>query len=267
VTGDPAGAILELAAATFRKRPGLVTLGISGAQGSGKSTLARLVAAAVPASAVLSLDDLYHMREERGRLAREVHPLLRTRGVPGTHDLALGHRIIDRLAAGEACRLPRFDKAADDRLPESAWPSAPQPTRLLLLEGWCLGASAQDTAALGRPVNALERDEDCDWRWRRAVNTELAGAYAGFFARIDALVFLAAPGFDVVGRWRAEQEANLPPKSRMDRAALARFVSHYERITRHMLDTLPGRADLTLWLDADRAIVGMQRLARAAPLG
>src|SRR4051812_33755031 len=68
-------------------------LGISGLQGSGKSTLAtELIDAARRRgwSAVsLSLDDVYLTRAERESLARAVHPLLRTRGVPGTHDLTL----------------------------------------------------------------------------------------------------------------------------------------------------------------------------------
>src|SRR6187402_352808 len=68
-------------------------LGISGLQGSGKSTLAAsLIEAAKERgwSAVsLSLDDVYLTRAEREALGRQVHPLLRTRGVPGTHDLTL----------------------------------------------------------------------------------------------------------------------------------------------------------------------------------
>jgi D-glycerate 3-kinase len=31
----------------------------------------------------------------------------------------------------------------------------------------------------------------------------------------------------------------------MDQTALARFMAHYERLTRHALATLPARADLT----------------------
>ena len=68
-------------------------IGINGAQGSGKSTLADYIKSYMCAeghSAVsLSLDDFYLTREERFQLSRDTHPLLATRGVPGTHDTAL----------------------------------------------------------------------------------------------------------------------------------------------------------------------------------
>ena len=38
-----------------------------------------------------SMDDLYLGRAARVDLARRIHPLLATRGVPGTHDPMLGH--------------------------------------------------------------------------------------------------------------------------------------------------------------------------------
>ena len=73
---------------------GALVVGLTGSQGSGKSTLAArlppLLAARNLRAAVLSLDDLYLPKAERQRLAREVHPLLATRGVPGTHEVALG---------------------------------------------------------------------------------------------------------------------------------------------------------------------------------
>lgn len=76
------------------------------------------------------------------------------------------------------------------------------------------------------------------------------------------LLLLAAPSFDVVHGWRLEQEHKLRDRvtaaggdvSRvMDEAGVARFISHYERITRHILHEMPGRADVVLELDAHRA--------------
>ncbi|PTT43253.1 kinase, partial [Stenotrophomonas sp. HMWF022] len=77
-------------------------LGLCGAQGSGKSTIAARLAKQVERSAILSLDDLYLTRAERQKLARAVHPLFATRGVPGTHDVALGVETIAAVARGEA---------------------------------------------------------------------------------------------------------------------------------------------------------------------
>ena len=255
----PSDVFCEAVAGWLGERTPLV-VGVCAAQGAGKSTLCRTAKARLEAQgwrvAVLSLDDLYLSHAARAELAARVHPLFATRGVPGTHDVALGARVLDALRAGGTARLPRFDKASDDPLPQSDWPEAAAPD-LILFEGWCVGVPAQAASALAAPVNALERDEDADGVWRRAVNDALAGPYAELWARIDRLVFLAAPDFDTVLRWRAEAEHDLRRKGGarlMDDAQVVRFVRHYERLTRHALAVMPGRADLTLRLDAARRI-------------
>ena len=60
--------------------------------------------------------------------------------------------------------------------------------------------------------------------------------------------------------WRCEQEAELlgvAAVSPQRRAALAGFIGHYERITRHMLAG-GVRPDLTVELDARRRIVALR---------
>jgi D-glycerate 3-kinase len=240
-------------------RPALV--GLCGAQGSGKSTtaarLAELLMHAGWRTAVLSLDDFYLTKAERAALAREVHPLFATRGVPGTHDIELATRSIARLlCAGddETVALPVFDKTTDDRVPEQNWPQHIGRCDIVLLEGWCVGARPQADPALLEPVNALERTEDADGIWRRHVNAQLGRAYRDLFAQLDLTFFLRAPDFAIVSGWRAEQEAGLkhkPGVPPMDAHALARFIAHYERITRWMLQDEP--ADFVIDLDAGRA--------------
>lgn len=265
-------ALLSRAGPKSGRENGLLVLGICGAQGSGKSTLAsalaaRLAARAIPC-AILSLDDLYRTRAERQAMARQVHPLFATRGVPGTHDVDLGLATIAALRRGESVALPRFDKARDDRAPSGQWPV--MRARVLIFEGWCLGLEPQSEEALTEPVNALERNEDPHGIWRKAVNTALAGPYRALWATLDSLIFLAAPDFETVRIWRREQEEQLrarmagdasprgaesaagPMPGLMDQTALARFMAHYERLTRHALATLPARADLTLPLDRQR---------------
>ena len=246
----------------------LTIVGIAGAQGSGKSTLAaaiktRMKNAHVP-TALLSIDDLYLTKAERTALARDVHPLLRTRGVPGTHDIGLGVEVISALERGVAAALPRFDKGRDDRAPADTWAPAPADCDVLLFEGWCVGARPQPEQDLVEPINALEAEEDTGGDWRRYVNAALAGAYQDLFARIDRLVLLAAPGFEVVYGWRLEQERDLGARADanakvMDEAALARFIAHYERLTRYILYEMPDRADLVVSLDAERYPVEIQQ--------
>ena len=237
-------------------------LGIAGSQGSGKSTLAQDVAERF-GGAALSLDDVYLTKVERTDLAGRLHPLFATRGPPGTHDLGLLQRLLDRLSRagpGDRTPLPRFDKLTDDRAPEADWTVAQGRPRVIVLEGWCLGATAQAETALTAPINALEAEQDADGLWRGAINEALARDYGLLRARLDALIFLKAPSFDVVLDWRCEQEAGLmkrdavPPERR---AALAVFVQHYERLTRHMIDGGVA-ADLVVDLDRDRRILGLE---------
>ena len=242
--------------------PGLQVVGICGAQGSGKSTLVAHLAGRLEALgrrvATLSLDDLYLTRMERLRLAEQVHPLFATRGVPGTHDVALGLATIAALDRGEAAWLPRFDKARDDRTPSGEWPTAPAQTEVLLLEGWCLGAVPQ--LDVSGPVNALEARDDPQGTWRGHANAALAGVYKTLFARIDLLVLLAAPGWEVVARWREQQEAQLRAKGGpavMAPAEVARFIQHYERLTRWILEEMPARADLTVRLGPNREVLSL----------
>ena len=245
-------------------RPGF-TVGICGTQASGKSTLTAVVARLLRdrglAVAVLSLDDLYLTHAERQVLARDVHPLLATRGVPGTHDVALGAAVLTALAGPGETRLPRFDKAADDRRPPAEWEPVQGPADVILFEGWCVGARPQPAAALAEPVNDLERLEDPDGRWRAFANTALAGPYRRLFARLDRLVLLQAPGFETVLAWRREQERKLRERlakeggdagRAMSDAQVARFIAHYERLTRWILAEMPARADVVIPLDAER---------------
>ena len=236
-------------------------LGVSGLQGSGKSTLAAALVAEAGhrgwGAVALSLDDVYLTHAERDALGRDVHPLLRTRGVPGTHDLSLLGTTLDALAKASPenpIAVPRFDKGHDDRYDAHLWPTVAGAPRLVVLEGWCLGIGPETESALERPINALERDEDADGRWRRWVNGQLA-RYASIWHQLDALVVLQAPSWDVVAGWRDEAERPLRERGEpraMDEAALARFLQHYERLSRHALSTLGANADWCIPLDQKR---------------
>lgn len=256
-------AVRDLASA--RAAPGRTPLiGISGPQGSGKTTLARAAAQRLNGAA-FSLDDVYLTRAERSNLARSAHPLFTVRGPPGTHDLDLAERTVAALrAAGPETRtpLPAFDKLADDRLPTSAWPIFHGKPGVILIDGWCLGATRQSPEALARHVNALEREEDQNAVWRNAADAALAGPYQAFFRGFDAMIVLTPPSFEVVLDWRCEQEAGLlgiapgalPPARRN---ALGRFIEHFERISRHMLDD-GVKADVIVHLGQDREVLRIE---------
>lgn len=239
-------------------------LGINGCQGSGKSTLAALIACILETErhgrvAVLSIDDLYLTHQQRQTLAQTVHPLLATRGVPGTHDIERGLDLIERLCRGETTALPRFDKANDDRAPESQWPRVAGPVDLIILEGWCVGSRPQRKEQLQAPINALERQEDSDGRWRHFVNQSLYN-YQPLFGRLHKLVMLRAPDFECVYHWRLLQEQKLARHQKhgarlMNEQEIARFVQHYERLTRDNLERLAASADVLFTLNDQHDII------------
>ncbi len=249
-----------------------LVLGINGAQGTGKSTLAGALALALEKihqlrTAVISIDDLYLPRAARQALSREIHPLLVTRGVPGTHDVALGTTLMAGLLAGNPCSIPRFDKSCDDRAPLDQWTHVETPVDVILFEGWCVGAIPEPAAALASPVNALEAAEDPHAVWRTFANEALAGPYARLFSTMHRLVMLCPPGFECIRDWRGGQEEKLRqrflscgealPAGVMNEEQLARFIMHYERLTRWMLREMPARADVVFAMNRDRAIMGL----------
>jgi len=242
-----------------------IVVGINGAPGSGKSTFALFLAEWLQResglSAVsLSLDDLYLGKHAREELAEKSHPLLRTRGVPGTHDVALGQELLQELTEqSEGCvvRLPVFNKATDDRLQQSEWRSIAAPVDVVLFEGWCVGARPQRDVDLRDPVNALEAQDDTNGRWRSFVNNNLRIDYAELFSRLDALVMLRIPSFDKVFEWRELQEHKLLGGSGMNAAEIRHFMMYFERLTRHMLARMPDYANTIIDLDDAHDTSGM----------
>jgi len=258
------------------QRPLLI--GINGSQGSGKSTLAALLRAIFEArfglhTIDLSIDDFYLPRDQRLKLAEEVHPLFATRGVPGTHDVPLIRDTLHALLHGRGpVPIPRFDKAVDDRVPEHRWESVEAPLDMVILDGWCLGTPAQDEEELETPVNLLEANEDPEGHWRRYVNQQIVDHYQPLYDQVDIWTMLKAPSFDCVYRWRLEQEKKLAESVAdsdaanrvMTPAQLARFIEHYQRLTTHTLKTLPQRVHYLFDLDAERNIHASARPNKVA---
>ncbi len=240
--------------------------GIAGLQGTGKSTLSAQMAVLAAKRglnvSVLSIDDFYLCHGARQELGQRVHPLCATRGVPGTHDIAQACEVIDALRDGQPVALPQFDKIADDCLPRTQWPVA-QHADLVILEGWFLKVPAQTDAELLEPINGLECEEDPQGIWRHWSNAALASAYPPLWSRLDRLVFLQGPGFEIVPHWRWQQEQTLqslhPQRQAMTREQVDRFVQFFERDSRQAMQTLPAIADRTIRLDAKRYPIDMKR--------
>lgn len=236
-------------------------VGISGAQGSGKTTLATLLQAFLKARfswkvAHISLDDYYLSHQQRLQLSLSIHPLLQTRGVPGTHNIKLLQDTLHKLShakSNELTIIQRFNKLTDNPFPLTQCEPFHGKADVILLEGWCLGASPQTDTALQIPINHLEKEEDPHCIWRKFVNDQLKNSYNPLFQQVQYLIYINIPSFDKIYEWRGVQEQklaknhlNIPQKKVMPQQELTRFIAHFERITRLLMQTMPQKADLVL---------------------
>ena len=243
-------------------------IGINGCQGSGKSTLASFLKLYFSdkfnlTTVNLSLDDFYYNSDKRQALAKTVHPLLATRGVPGTHDIKLLTQILSSLKTSKPTAIPRFNKAQDNPLPTSQWQISPAKVDIVIFEGWCWGITPQTHEQLIKPVNTLEHNKDSDGKWRSYVNQQLATNYLPLYPLIDTWLMLKAPSFDCVANWRWQQEQMLAQQTYnsdkqssnnkiMSQAQVNNFISYFQRLTEHGLATLPSQCDLVFALDETR---------------
>lgn len=246
-------------------------LGIQGTQGSGKSTCAAFLKLIFEThynkrTLVISIDDFYLTLKERQSLAKTSHPLFITRGAPGTHDIPLLEKTVSQcsnIKTSDSISIPIFDKSIDDRATQAQWQTVNEPLDIIILEGWCVGLTEQSESELKEPINELEVLEDRDQSWRNYVNQKLANEYAELYAKFDYLIALQAPSFECVFEWRLLQEQKLAEKLKQNKEQssspskvqtkeqLRRFISHYERLTRHALTSMPTQADYLLLLEAD----------------
>ena len=237
-----------------------LTIGIAGAPGSGKSTLSRTFVHCLnemgTTACLLSLDDYYLDRPGRERMARDVHPLFRQRGVPGTHDIDRLKRDHDRIRAGEieGLQLPVFDKSEDNRMPPSHWKSLESAPQIIVIEGWCIGATPQKPSELDDPVNDMERLRDADGSWRRTASKAWQRMHSDLDRRLDQVWYIRVPDWDCVVDWRWQQEQELARKNLQSRLEVMHFLACFERIVSHMQQSCPEWADLVLETDREHNI-------------
>lgn len=234
---------------------------ISGSQGVGKSTLAIIIKLVIEKIykkkvMILSIDDYYLSKNKRNEISKKIHPLLKTRGVPGTHDINKLRRHINSFNKQKfPISTPKFDKLKDDC---SKTLNVVTSAQILILEGWCCGTSAVEDKYLYKNINKLELNLDKNFVWRKYYNSILKNQYQSVFKMFDITIYLKPPSFAYVLKWRALQEKNNAIKNNqkklMNKKELSFFIQHYEKITKWMIKTMPAKADLLINLDRNQKI-------------
>ena len=250
----------------YKEKGKTLFLGISGGQGSGKTTIAEILKIILKKFFkrkihVISIDDFYKTFEERNKMSNNVHHLFKTRGVPGTHDTNLIKNFFDILKKKKFKRikLPKFEKAIDNRLKKKYWFNIKKKPEIVILEGWCVGAKPQKKSLIKKPINILEKYEDQNLIWRKYVNEKLKNEYKKIFSMIDNFIYMKVPSFKMVFKWRLLQEKKLRNKTKLSKKIMShneikRFIMFYERITLQMIKDLSKSASVVMFLKKNHEI-------------
>jgi D-glycerate 3-kinase len=250
--------------------PPALVLGLSAPQGCGKTTLVACLAALLRAEGVgcaaVSLDDFYLTGEQQDALGERGNPLLRYRGLPGTHDLALAATTLGALrglsAAGGRAAVPSYDKSLrqgrGDRAPASRWPEVAAPLRVVLLEGWSLGfAPLGDAAAAAAVHEGLPEVDAALAAYPEALER---------FADAWLVVRVAQPSWVFDWRLQAELQMRAQGKPGLSDDQVADFVGRFMPAYKAYLPALyangptgrPHLPRLAIDVDATRTLVGAQ---------
>ena len=249
-----------------KKRPYFV--GLAGGQGTGKTTISSLIKIILIKYFKLkvfriSIDDFYKTRKERISLSKRIHPMLFTRGVPGTHDINMMLSFFKKVKSKKfkSLKLPTFNKAIDDRSNKKSWYELKEKPDVIIFEGWCVGAKSETNNTLKKTINSMEKAKDQKKIWRKYVNYQLKSKYKNLYSQLNCLIYLKAKNFNLLQKWRLKQERKLWIKSKMksnskimSKGDVINFMQTYQRITQNMFKKMPKYASIIMNLNTNHQI-------------
>ena len=248
------------------KRP--LFVGLAGGQGTGKTTSSSLIEIILKKYFKLkvfkiSIDDFYKTRKERVSLSKRIHPMLLTRGVPGTHDINMMLNFFKKVKSKKFKRLklPTFNKAIDDRFNKKKWYDLKEKPDVIIFEGWCVGAKPEKNSTLNKSINLMEKNKDKKKIWRKYVNYQLKSKYKKLYSQLHCLIYFKAKNFSLLQKWRLKQERKLLVNSKknsklkiMNKKDVLSFMQTYQRITQNMFKNMPQYASIIINLNSNHQI-------------
>ena len=235
---------------------------ISGSQGCGKTTLLKLIKNNFKNfynidPLCISLDDYYLTKKQRNDLSKRIHPLLQTRGVPGTHATGKITKTLQLFDKKKyPIKIPKFDKLNDDRLSSSQIITSKK--NMIFLEGWCCGCPPLSNSFLQKNLNKIEK-ADSEYIWRKYYNKKLKKEYKLIFNHFEYLIYFKIPSFDCVLKWRIKQEKRLKFNKKknincMNKIEIKDFISYYEKITKWMMKNTLSNSNLIIKINKNQKI-------------
>ena len=250
------------------KKKSPLIVGLAGGQGSGKTTISSILSLILKKYFKLkvfkiSIDDFYKTKKQREILSKDKHSLLLTRGVPGTHDIKIMLDFFRKIKTKnfKSLKLPKFNKANDDRYKKKHWYKLKSRPDVVIFEGWCVGAKPQSLRLLKKPINTIEKAYDKSLKWRRFVNLQLKTNYKKLYSQLDSLLYLKVKNFNLLKKWRIKQEEKLWLKSKsrknlkiMNKKEVINFMQTYQRITEQMFKDAPKYSSIIMNLNKNHQI-------------
>ena len=250
------------------KKKSPLIIGLAGGQGSGKTTISSILSLILKKYFKLkvfkiSIDDFYKTKKQREILSKDKHSLLLTRGVPGTHDIKIMLDFFRKIKTKnfKSLKLPKFNKANDDRYKKKHWYKLKSRPDVVIFEGWCVGAKPQNLRQLKKPINSLEKVHDQSLKWRQFVNFQLKTKYKKLYKQLDSLLYLNAKNFNLLKKWRTKQEKKLCLKTKnkknlkiMNKKEIINFMQTYQRITEQMFKDAPKYSSIIMNLNRNHQI-------------
>jgi len=180
-----------------------------------------------------------------------------TRGVPGTHNIKEILNTIKKFNKSKyPIKIPIFNKLKDTRREKQKIIN--KKADIIILEGWCCGSPPINIKYLQKNINILEKKFDSKFKWRNYYNNKLKNEYSELFNKFDKLIYLKAPSFSYVLKWRLKQEKNNKKnknsKNGMTKTEIVEFIKHYEKITKWTIKVLPKKANFIAYINKDQMI-------------
>ncbi len=238
--------------------------GILGGQGTGKTTLTTIIYLILGklgySTLGVSIDDIYKTYADR-KLLQQEDPRLIWRGPPGTHDVALGMELLDKLRQGNATEticVPRFDKSQWQGAGDRTEPEQIQKADIILFEGWFVGARPIDEEMFNNAPHPILTNLDRDFAI--ASNTRLQ-EYLPLWAKLDRLIVLYPVDYRLSQKWRLEAEHKMiaTGKAGMGDEEINQFVEYFWKSLHPELFITPltknpHLVDIVIEINQDRSL-------------